>query len=387
MPDIFDTLDEEAPAKDIFDEIEETPKRDIFDDISMEQNVPRGTADVPQAENPLPRLRSESFKMLNDAGRLSPRVQRTVADNSSGVIGGTLREGKGVLGAATEALSEAITNPFTATERFSMNKLFGEGAEGGKAAEDLRSYRDNFKGSWYTDDADPAKTKQVLDNFVSYFEGNGVTDGKEMMTILKDSIAENNWDATSDDKARVLSDGTLRVNPKFVALPDAQEGIKAIQSAPVDDATRERETQRFLTARKVAAKALDEKTKSYDADYRKYAAEQAAKGVTDPEQVFFSWPGLNRNWIENSWDVVRDTVSQSGRDIYNTIVRAPALGIANAMGDTEDVARIGKDIIESGQKGQFNREIAAARGQEPAKNSAPPSSTWPRCSRGPVQGV
>lgn len=356
-----DTEQPDAPWNDFSGSADEEP----WKDFSMEQNVPRGTADVPQAENSLPRLRSESFKMLNQQGRVSPSVQRNVADRSSGLIGDTMKGGKNLMGRASESVGRAIETVGAAVagrdynwQDKSLNEVFDYN--------DLKEARDKIAPGQFADQLEPGVFDKPVNRLVQYFEGNGITDGKEMMTILKDSIAENNWDATSDDKARVLSDGTLRVNPKFVALPDAQEGIKAIQSAPVDDATRERETQRFLTARKVAAKALDEKTKSYDADYRKYAAEQAAKGVTDPEQVFFSWPGLNRNWIENSWDVVRDTVSQSGRDIYNTIVRAPALGVANALGDTEDVARIGKDIIESGQKGQFNREIAAARGQEGA---------------------
>lgn len=355
MPDIFDQLDE-APARDVFDELDAKPAGDVFDQLDS-----RGAAPVEPKEDPRPRLRRESFRMMQDAGRLSPRLQRDVADESSGIIGGTLRVGKNVIGAVAENLGEAVTSPFTDTEAFTLNSLFGEGT-GGKVAEDLRAAADKPPAGIM----DQARTKEVLGNFVKYFEGNGVTDGKEMMAILRDSIAEGNWDPTSDDKARVLSDGTLRVNPKLVALPSPDEGIAAINASSVPQEEKDREIANFTQARALTAKALDEKARSYDAGYRQYAEQKAAEGVTDPEQVFFQWPGLNRGWIEGSWDVVRDTVSQAGRDIANTIVRAPAMGLAAATGADEDVARIGKDILESQKKSSFNRELAAARGQEGA---------------------
>ena len=304
-------------------------------------------------------LRAVSFQMLNDANRLSPRLQRDVADESSGVVGGTIRGGKRVLGGAVEVISELFTNPFSRTEAQTLNQAFGEG-EAGKISEDLRATRDMV--GW---DAPQGKERgqEVIDKFIKHFEDNGVTDGKEMMTLLKDSIRENVWDPTTDDAARVLSDGDIRVNPKFVALPDANLGIAAINATSATPEAKEEALQNFKAGRKIAAKIFDEKTKGYDAGYRKHAEAQAAAGVTDPEQVFFSWPGLKRGFIKDKWDVVRDTVAEAGRSTMQT-VRSLGMGLAEATGDTEDVERIGRDMLASSAKSQFVRDIAAARGQQ-----------------------
>jgi hypothetical protein len=306
------------------------------------------------------RVRGEAFKMLNDAGRLSPRLQRDIADESSGIVGGALKAGKNVLGGIAETVGEAVANPFTKTEAFTMNELFGEG---GKVADDLKVARDTVP-SWMSAQG-KEKTRETIDNFVKFFEGNGITDGKQMMEVLKDSIRENTWDPTTDDNARVLSDGSLRVNPKFVALPDAQAGIDAIMAAPVDDETRQQEVENFKAARKTAAAALDTKTKAFDEDYRTYAAEQAAKGVTDPEQVFFGWPGLDRNFIEGSWDVIRDTVAEAGRGIAQT-GRGAVAGVGEKLGLEGLVEGVGREMLASSEKSGFVKEIATARGQEGA---------------------
>jgi hypothetical protein len=297
--------------------------------------------------------------MMNDAERLSPAVQRNVADDSSGVLGGTVRGGKNLLGRAAEKAGYGIN-------------LFTEKLNLGENSPEARKLNEIFESEDLIDVRNKKDTKMsdgsydgTISNFVKYFEGNGVTDGKEMMAILKDSIAENTWDSTTDDNARVLSDGTLRINPKFVANPDAQEGIKAIRAANVPPEVKEQEIAEFQQARKFAAAEFDKKAKSYDEDYREHAAKKAAEGVTDPEEVFFSWPGLDRNWIEGSWDVVRDTVASAGRGIANT-GRSVGAGLSEKAGLDNIAAGFGRELLESKAKQGFVQDIAAARGQEGA---------------------
>lgn len=297
------------------------------------------------------RLRNETYQMLKDANLIDPYTERNVADESQSLGGGFVSTAK-LLGAGVmEVLSDPLNLEGWKGEP-KLDVLFTRGGD------DLKSYRDSLSQPYQ------AKERDLVQGFISYFEGNNVSDGRAMINVLKDSIRENAWDSSSDDKTRVLADGTLRVNPSFVALPSPQEGLDAIDAAPVTNEAKEQEKQLFLAARTYAANALDQKSRQYDEDYRAYAELQEASGVTDPEKIFYNWPGLDRNWIENSWDVVRDVVAQSGRNILNTAVRAPAMGLAEMMGDTEDVERIGRDSLASQAKSQFTSEIAAARGQE-----------------------
>lgn len=359
-PDILAQFEDPAPAPRL-EPVEDPDILAQFDDPVEPAPVPRGTTVEQPVDDKRKRqqLRAVSFQMLNDANRLSPRLQRDVADESSGVVGGTLRGGKRVLGGVAEVLGELISNPFSRTEAQTLNQAFGEG-EAGKISEDLRAARDAV--GW---DAPQGKERgrEVIDNFITHFENNGVTDGKEMMTLLKDSIRENVWDPTTDDTARVLSDGDVRVNPKFVALPDANEGISAINATSASPEAKEEAIANFKAGRKIAAKMFDEKTRGYEEDYRKHAEAKAAAGVTDPEAVFFSWPGLNRGFIADKWDVVRDTVAEAGRATMQT-VRSLGMGLAEATGDTEDVERIGRDMLASSAKSRFVGELAAARGQQ-----------------------
>ena len=347
MPDLFDQLD-------VFDEVEVNRGTEI---------VPRETPAVPQ-DDQKPRLRREAFKMMRDNDRLSPAVMRNVADESSGLIGGTARRGKNLLGRGAEKFSYGLG-------------LLTEKAGLGKNSPEARSMNEIFETNDLIDARNKTDTKLTdgsydgtISNFVRYFEGNGITDGKEMMAILKDSIAENEWDSSTDDNARVLSDGTLRVNPKFVALPDAQEGIKVINASNVPQEVKDAEIAEFQQARKITARELDKQAKSYDEDYRKYAEQKAAEGVTDPEEVFFKWPGLDRGWIKGSWDVVRDTVANAGRGIANT-GRGIAAGAAEKAGLDNIAAGFGRSILESREKQGFTHAIAAARGQDgPVTGSA-----------------
>jgi hypothetical protein len=346
-----------------FDEVfaEETPKANPFDEVFGGEAEESVTQEAPAGPD-MGKLRSETFQMLKDARRLSPRVQQTVADEDRTATGAVAQVVGAIPGSVGEALGSVTEDVLSGPSRWFgekpetgvLNEMFGGKRLDAKSTDDIKEFRAGVKDE---------RTAKTLDSFISYFEGNGIADGKQMAALMKDAIKENTWDATTDDTARVLSDGSLRVNPKFVALPDAQEGIKAIMAAPTDDATREQEIERFKAARTQAAAAFDKKTRTYDEDYRAYAEQQEAKGITDPEQIFYNWPGLNRNWIEGSWDVVRDTVAQSGRNIYNTAVRTPAMGLAQVMGDTESVERIGRDILASSTKSGFTRDIAAARGQ------------------------
>jgi len=359
MPDLFDQITDE-PKADIFDELE---KPDLFDTLEespapvSEEMLVNPIAEAPATDD-RQRLRSESFKMLNTSDRLSPADQRNIADPESGVVGETLKTGKNILGRGAEKLGYALG---LFTEKLGMGTAPAET----RVMNDVLDADVDLKKAYETS-TDP-RQRETLGNFVKYFEGNGVTDGKEMANTLKDSIKENVWDSTSDDDTRSLSDGSLRINPKFVALPDAEEGIKAIQAAPISQEEKDQEIENFRQSRAIAAAKFDQQTKSYDADYRKHAEEMAAKGVTDPEKVFYSWDGLDRNFIEKSWDLIRDTGAETGRGLYRT-AGGISLGIRSGLeklgiDQSEGMALDARKTLESAKKSQYAEDIAAARGE------------------------
>ena len=70
------------------------------------------------------RVRGEAFKMLNDAGRLSPRVMQTVADEDRTATGGVMQTIGAIPGSVGEALGSVTDDVLGGPKRW-----FGEKPE------------------------------------------------------------------------------------------------------------------------------------------------------------------------------------------------------------------------------------------------------------------
>jgi N12 class adenine-specific DNA methylase len=298
-------------------------------------------------------MRPEVFGLLTKDDALSPTGARAFSDANAGTFG---QVAKGVVGGMAERGSYLLG---LIGEKFGMDAPKDVGV-----LNDVLSFDDLREAAKDPKQRDKGADYIIKNDLIPYFEKQGITDGREMTRIMRDAVRSQMWDSTSDEKVRRMSDGTLAINPALVVARDEKEGIAAIDRVRgISAEAKEAEKEKFRQARSFAAEAMDAKARAYDADYKAHAEKMNAAGVTDPEKVFFSWDGLDRNWVESSWDWVRDTVAQSGRNMYNTIVRAPAAGLAQAVGAegaAEDTAR---RMIESQRKSGFVSEIAAARGQ------------------------
>lgn len=339
-------------------------------------------------------LRRDIFSTLTQDNRMEPQDLRNIADPDKGGLGeasAAVKTAKGYWAKGFEEIAGLLNKGNSLVLR-GLKLLPGDGRvanpdEGALVGMDqgtslltaqkgAKLEYDKLKNSGKFDETDRAASKLIaLNQLVRKFNDAGITDGKVMMDTLRDSIKENNWDSSSNDDTRVLSNGEVRLNPKFVVDKDPNAGISAIQKSDASPEQKDQEIAAFKESRKEAARGFtDRLLKEDESGFKKHVADMAAKGITDPEQVFFSWDGLDQNFIEKTIDVTRDVFAQAGRDLanqargikaglYESGATLEGLAGLDTSASEAKIAEIGRDILASKDKSDYAQELAAARGE------------------------
>jgi len=331
-------------------------------------------------------LEKDVFDSVTKNSRSSPMAQKALGDDK-----GQSRPGEGLRDEALNAfatLLEVIAIPIGGlTGNESRNTYERETFDAALGGGDLIAARDNelknggmLKGTHV----------KVMNELIERFKKEGITDGKEMGTIMRDTVKRNVWADGEVDKIRQLSNGELAYDPKTISARDPKEMHQLIESQNASKEQKVALKRDYDFRRSYFAKAVyDGPLADEDADFREWKAENKAKGITDPAKVLYSWKGLDTHkggsygWAGTTGNAIWDPLAGGGRGIANAGWSGSAMA-TTAL--SEGAGAIGLDRVSNWLKSGTVRAMEEIQ-ENQALTAKDEALAGLRGERGSVRGV
>lgn len=331
------------------------------------------------------KLTDEIYSYMNESGRTSKGSQKSMGD--SGGMTATrgfevVRDGaEQVVADGMSAMKSAFTGDKGSSESGILDAAMKEGdllAFRAKTEKELQNYQKTPGGSLAATQAQDSL--RVMDGLIAKFGEKGITDGAEMMKVMRDAAKENTWAAGDETKVRQLSDGRLVFNPASIAERDANAVLGSIDAQNASDEQKSQLKENYEFARDHFAADLHVRIMERgDPDYIAHVKKMSASGEDDPSKLVYSWDKMSPGWWKKNGDLVADIGAQTWRSIANTGNTTLAEG---AFGASEATGAMGMDgaskwlkevatgsiaaMQERGSHTDYDEALAAARGERGA---------------------
>ena len=331
-------------------------------------------------------LEKDVFDSVTKNSRSSPMAQKALGDDK-----GQSRPGEGLRDEALNAwatLLEVIAIPIGGlTGNESRNTYERETFDAALGGGDLIAARDNeLKGGGMLKGAHV----KVMNELIERFQKEGITDGKEMGTIMRDTVKRNVWADGEEDKIRQLSNGELAYDPKTISARDPKEMHQLIESQNASKEQKVALKRDYDFRRSYFAKAVyDGPLADEDSDFKEWKAENKAKGITDPAKVLYSWKGLDTQfggsygWAGTTGNAIWDPLAGGGRGIANAGWSGSAMA-TTAL--SEGAGAIGLDRVSNWLKSGTVRAMEEIQ-ENQALSAKDEALAGLRGERGSVRGV
>lgn len=307
------------------------------------------TGDTRPARTPeRQKLLDSVFSTVAGDGRASESAMESVGDDAgwgaSRAFEKTWDAIRGTGAAAFEGWRDLKNDPEATDEDMVQRRAQADVFDSVLGGQDLReAYKDasaraeSFKGKDQGGiKAEMQVRAKALGDLIREFEKQGITDGKEMTAAVTDAAKANIWAKGEERMTRTLSDGSLAINPALVSMRDGTAAFASIDASDASPAEKERAKGVLSQARQQAATRLAQELIGHDeGDFKAHVAKKQAEGVSNIEEVLYSWDGLDSGFWSKSGAFIRKVSMETLRGIESAARGGLAFAAEGAAASSE----------------------------------------------------